>query len=113
MKSLLYVFIIVTNVYCKYNCALKYKNSKTREKYNFSVSLFNLWVHKSQVPSTHTTEFFTTEPTIYGSCVWKGCSAAHSDNEFIENKFVIKMYNKPDDDLTYCKLHNTRDEACK
>ena len=20
------------------------------------------------------------------------------------------MYNKPDDDLTYCKLHNTRDE---
>jgi len=37
----------------------------------------------------------------------------HSDNEFIENKFVIRMYNEPDDDLTYCKLHNTRDEACK
>jgi len=59
------------------------------------------------------TEFFTTEPSIYGSSVWKGCSAAQSDNEFIENEFVIRMYNKPDDDLTYCKLHNTRDEVCK
>lgn len=32
MKSLLYVFIIVTNVYCKYNCLLKYKNSKNQGK---------------------------------------------------------------------------------
>jgi len=62
------------------------------------------------VPSTHTTEICTAEPNIYGSSVQKGCSAAHSDNEFIENKLVIRMYNKPDDDLTYCKLHNTRDE---
>jgi hypothetical protein len=66
------------------------RKAKTREKHNFSVSLFNMWVHKSQAPSTHTTEIFTTEPNIYGSSVWKGYSAAHSHNEFTENKFVIR-----------------------
>ena len=70
-----------------------------------------MWVHKSQVPSTHTIEICTAEPNTYGSSVWKGYSAAHSDNEFIANKFVIRRYNKPYDNLTYSKLHNTRDEV--
>ena len=105
MKSLLYVFIIVTNVYCKYNCVLKYKNSKTREKYNFSVSLLNMWVHKPHIPQHPQNWILYHRTHIFGYSVWKECSAAHCDNEFIENKF------QTDDDLTYCKLHNTCDEV--